>query len=347
MRLLGLDIGTTGCKAMVFEQDGTAIASARREYGVQMPRPTWAEQDAEEVWRLAQDAMREVIATVTMEWACGEEIEAIALSVQGEAVIPVDADGRALRPAILGMDTRTSPQNEQLEAQLGARTLFTLTGMPIHTINTLPKLMWLREHEPDLWTRAAHFLLYEDFIVRKMTGEAVVSRCLASRTQMYALRDDAWSGDVLGVLELDRSRLARVAPSGTLVGPIRADLAADLGFAKPPMVVTGGHDQACGALGVGLVQPGLAVVSTGTAEVVEVALAAPVVNETLYAGNISVYAHAVPGLFLAMTLNHSGGLLLRWYRDTYGREELASAAAIAGRQAGAGRDGPRCLRPSA
>ena len=337
MRLLGLDIGTTGCKAMVFEQDGAAIASARREYGVQMPRPTWAEQDAEEVWRLAQDAMREVIGTVTMEWACGEEIEAIALSVQGEAVIPVDADGRALRPAILGMDTRTSPQNEQLVAQLGARTLFTLTGMPIHTINTLPKLMWLREHEPDLWTRAAHFLLYEDFIVRKMTGEAVVSRCLASRTQMYALRDDVWSGDVLGVLELDRSRLARVAPSGTLVGPIRADLAADLGFAKPPMVVTGGHDQACGALGVGLVQPGLAVVSTGTAEVVEVALAAPVVNETLYAGNISVYAHAARGLFLAMTLNHSGGLLLRWYRDTYGREELASAAAIADRQAGAGR----------
>ena len=326
MRLLGLDVGTTGCKAAVFEQDGALIASAHREYDVLLPRPTWAEQDAERVWRLAQDAMREVIAAVTMDWTCGEEIEALALSVQGEAVIPVDRDGHALRPAILGMDTRTAAQNEWLAARFGARTLFETTGMPIHTINTLPKLMWLREHEPDVWNRAEQFLLYEDFILRKMTGEAVVSRCLASRTQMFDLREDAWSGEVLETLGIENAQLARVAPSGTPVGPMRADLAADLGFATPPVVVTGGHDQACGALGVGLVRPGLAMVSTGTAEVVEVALATPVLNEALYEGNVSVYAHTVPELYLAMTLNHSGGLLLRWYRDTYGREEIAAAA---------------------
>ncbi len=336
MRLLGLDIGTTGCKAAVFEQDGALIASAQREYGVLMSRPGWAEQDAEAVWRLAQDAMREVIAVVAMDWACGEEIEAVGLSVQGEAVIPVDAEGHALRPAILGMDTRTSPQNEQLERSIGARTLFDLTGMPVHTINTLPKMMWLREYEPDVWSRAAQFLLYEDFVIQKMTGKAVISRCLASRTQMFALRDDAWSDELLKMLGLDRSRLAQVVPSGSAVGSMRTELAAGLGFAKPPVVVTGGHDQACGALGVGLVKPGLAVASTGTAEVVEVALAAPVLNQTLYGGNISVYAHTAPGLYLAMTLNHSGGLLLRWYRDTFGRQEIASVAAEAARQRATG-----------
>ena len=133
---------------------------------------------------------------------------------------------------------------------------------------------------------------------------------------------DRWSPEILQALDLDPERLATVKPSGVAVGPMRSALAQDLGLAKAPLVVTGGHDQACGALGVGLVRPGLAMVSTGTAEVVEVALDSPALNETLYRGNISVYAHTVAGLFLSMTLNHSGGLLLRWFRDTLGQEEM-------------------------
>jgi len=327
MRLIGLDIGTTGCKAALFEEDGTLVGSARREYAVDIPQPSWAEQDAELVWRLAQDALREVIAGIAEDWACGDEIEAIGLSVQGEAVMPVDAAGLALRPAILGMDTRTSPQNRRLVEQLGARALFDQTGMPVHTINTLPKLLWLREHEPALWSSADRFLLYEDYIINKMTGQAAISRCLASRTQLCDLHTGAWDETLLGTVGLTPERLAPVTESGRPVARMRTDLAADLGFARPPLVVTGGHDQACGALGVGLTQPGLAMVSTGTAEVVEVALGAPVVNETLYEGNISIYAHTVSGLHLAMTLNHSGGLLLRWFRDTLGKDVVEHAIA--------------------
>ncbi len=331
MRLLGLDIGTTGCKAAVFEQDGALAASARREYDVLMPRPGWAEQDAEEVWRLAQDAIREVLATITGDVSCGEEIGAVGLSVQGEAVIPVDVTGRALHPAILGMDTRTEAQNAWLTEHFGARALYERTGMPVHTINTLPKLLWLREYERETWEAAHQFLLYEDFIIRKMTGRGVISRCLASRTQLYDLHADAWSDELLLAAGLEPARLASVMPSGRAVGTMHPTLAADLGFARPPVVVTGGHDQACGALGVGLTTPGLAMVSTGTAEVVEVALAAPVINAALYEGNISVYVHTVPELYLAMTLNHSGGMLLRWFRDTFGREETVAAALFAER----------------
>lgn len=326
MRLIGLDIGTTGCKAAVFEETGDLVVSASREYDVAMPHPGWAEQDPELVWRLAQDALREVIAIVSEDWSCGEELEALGLSVQGEAVMPVDGSGNALRPAILGMDTRTGPQNAWLVDRFGARGLFDRTGMPVHTINTLPKLAWLREHEPELWAKADQFLLYEDFLIRKMTGEAAISRCLASRTQLYDLHADTWSPEILAALDLSTTRLATVRPSGYPVGRMRADLAADLGFATRPIVVTGGHDQACGALGVGLTRPGLAMVSTGTAEVVEVALSEPGLTDALFAGNISVYAHTVPGLYVAMTLNHSGGLLLRWFRDVFGQLEVASAA---------------------
>ena len=320
MQFAGLDIGTTGCKAAIFDETGTLLANASREYAVDVPHPNWAEQDGENVWRLAQEALRNAIAT-----AGAREVAAIGLSVQGEAVMPVDQGGRALRPAILGMDSRTGEQNAWLCERFGAEHIFERTGMPVHTVNTLPKLLWLKQYEPDLWARAERFLLYEDFLIQKMTGQAVISRCLASRTQLYDIPDDRWSPEILQALELDPERLATVQPSGKAVGPMRAELAKSLGLAKAPLVVTGGHDQACGALGVGLVRPGLAMDSTGTAEVVEVALEAPVLNETLYRGDISVYAHTAPGLYLAMTLNHSGGLVLRWFRDTLGREEMREA----------------------
>jgi len=320
MRLVGLDIGTTGCKAVHFDAQGNILASASREYAVDIPQAMWAEQDAELVWRLAQDALQETIAV-----GGPGDIEALGLSVQGEAIIPVDSQGFAMRPAILGMDTRVGHQNEWLRRTFGGEHLFARTGMPIHPVNTLPKLLWLKEHEPDIWDGATRFLLYEDFLIHKMTGAAVISRCLASRTQLFDIPKDRWSPEILEALDLDESRLAKVVPSGFAAGRMHSSLAQSLGLSESPLVVTGGHDQACGALGVGLTQPGLAMVSTGTAEVVEVALPEPALNETLYKGNISVYAHVVPGLYLAMALNQSGGLLLRWFRDTLCQEELRLA----------------------
>jgi xylulokinase len=321
MNLLGLDIGTTGCKAILFDSDGTLLAKASREYAVDFPHPQWAEQDLENVWRLAQESIREAIAVAKVT-----EIAAIGLSVHGEAVTPVDKNGHPLRPTILGMDSRTAPQNDWLRERFGGEALFQRTGMVIHTVNTLPKLLWLKENEPDIWKAADKFLLVEDFLIQKMTGQAVVSQCLASRTQMFNLNQGKWDDGILESLGLDSARLSLVQPSGTVVGSLTPELVSGFGLNPPPLVVTGGHDQACGALGVGLTTPGLASVSTGTAEVVEVALPSPVVSQPLYEGNISVYNHVVPGLFLAMTLNHSGGMSLRWFRDGFCEPQMIQSA---------------------
>jgi xylulokinase len=320
--LLGLDVGTSGCKAVVFSEHAVLLASASREYPVDLPRPGWAEQDIEAVWRLALESMAEVVAAAGVR-----EVAAVGLSVHGEAVTPVDSAGRPLRPTILGMDTRTDAQNTWLRERFGPKAIFERTGMPVHTVNTLPKLLWIREHEPALWAQADRFLLVEDFLIARMTGRAVISDCLASRTQLFDLSAGSWSNEMLEALELSPERLAEVAPSGTVAGRLAVELADGLGLADAPLVVTGGHDQACGALGVGLTEPGLAMVSTGTAEVVEVALGSALVSEPLYEGNISVYRATVPGLFLAMTLNHSGGLALRWFRDGFCEPQLARAAA--------------------
>jgi xylulokinase len=319
MSLIGLDIGTTGCKAIVFDAQARILGQAAREYGVLMPHPQWTEQDAELVWRLTWEALGEAVSAEPVH---EDPPVALALSVQGEAVIPVDGEGRALRPAILGMDTRTGVENAWLAERFGAETLFQRTGMPVHTINTLPKLLWLQRHEPELWASASQFLLYEDFLLRRLGGQAAISHCLASRTQMYDLSAGDWAHDILGACGIDRGCLAPLASAGGgIVGTMRAELVRALGLEGEVLLVSGGHDQACASVGSGVVEAGRAMVSTGTAEVVEVASETPALNDALRRGNISVYRHVVPGLYLAMTLNHSGGLLLRWFRDTLCRWE--------------------------
>jgi xylulokinase len=323
MSLIGLDIGTTGCKAIVFDVQGRILGQAAREYAVLMPFPHWAEQNAERVWQLAWESLQEAVAQAVdhLDFRDARPV-ALALSVQGEAVIPVDDQGRAMRPAILGMDTRTGAENDWLAERFGAPYLFSRTGMALHTINTLPKLLWLQRNEPEVWSGAQQFLLYEDFILGRLGGRATISHCLASRTQMYDLAAGDWAGDLLDACQIDAGRLAPLAPAaGGVVGAIRPELLHALGLEGEVLLVSGGHDQACAALGSGVIAAGRAMVSTGTAEVVEVATETPALNDALRRGNISVYRHVVPGLYLAMTLNHSGGLLLRWFRDTLCRWE--------------------------
>ncbi len=321
MSLIGLDVGTTGCKAIIFDPAGRVLSQASREYSILTPQANWAEQDAERVWTLAWESLKEVVAKNE-----GDPPKALALSVQGEAVIPVDAEGRALCHAILGMDTRTGDENRWLVGRFGGEALFARTGMPVHTINTLPKLLWLQRHEPQVWKTARQFLLYEDFFLRRLGGRATISHCLASRTQMYDLAAGGWATDILDTCGIDPSRLAPLAaPDVEVIGSLRRDLADELGLKGEILLAGGGHDQACAALGSGVIRDGLAMVSTGTAEVVEVAMQTPKLAAALREGGISVYRHVVPGLYVAMTLNHSGGLLMRWFRDTFCQAEIEEA----------------------
>ncbi len=318
MSLIGLDIGTTGCKAIVFRDDGAILARASRRYPIQTPRPNWAEQDAELVWRLAWETLAETTAQVREDPPL-----AMALSCQGEAVMPVDESGSPLRPVMLGMDTRTTTENEWLAERFGAELLFERTGMPLHTINTLPKLLWLKQHEPELWRDADQFLLYEDFFIRRLIGRAVTSHCLASRTQMYDQIGCDWADDILEICGIERERLAPLAESEiAVVEEVKSELRAELGIEHAVFLVSGGHDQACAACGSGVITSGTAMVSTGTAEVVEVAMGSPALDPALRGGGISIYRHVVPNMYLAMTLNHSGGLSLRWFCDTIGALEL-------------------------
>ena len=326
MSLIGLDIGTTGCKAIVFGPDWEILGRAAREYPVLTPHVDWAEQDAERVWQLALETL-----TQAVDQARADPPRAMALSVQGEAVIPVDGTGRPIRHAILGMDTRSTAENDWLAETFDPQVLFRRTGMPMHTINTITKLLWLRRNEPAVWASAAQFLLYEDYFLRRLTGRAIISHCLASRTQMCDLQTSNWATDILDRCEIDPARLAQVqSDQESAVGMLDRAIARQIGISGDLLLISGGHDQACAALGSGVMEPGTAMVSTGTAEVVEVAMASPVLAESLRQGGISIYRHVVPGLYVAMTLNHSGGMALRWFRDTLCRDKCLHAAGTGG-----------------
>jgi sugar (pentulose or hexulose) kinase len=182
MPLLGLDLGTTGCKAIVFDADGRLRARAFREYGVDCDAPAKAEQDAEHVWTLAKEALREVAAQA------GEPpIRALSVSVQGDAIIPVDREFNALHPAILGMDYRSAAQARRCEEQFGGFELFLRTGMRPHPMNSLTKVLFLREHAPAVFARAWKIVTYADFILGKLGAEAVIDHTMASRTMAFDL----------------------------------------------------------------------------------------------------------------------------------------------------------------
>lgn len=320
MHLIGLDVGTTGCKAIVFDASGRMLGQAFREYGVVCDAPAKAEQDAEQVWRLTQEALREAAAQ-----AGPHHIRALSVSVQGDAVIPVDRDFNALHPAILGMDYRSAPQARQCEARFGGFALFQRTGMRPHPMNSLTKVLLLREQAPAVFDQAWKIVTYADFILGKLGADAVIDHTMASRTMAFELATKAWCPEILQPLGLDTARFAKAVPSGTAVGTLRPRWADDLGLPRGLTLVTGGHDQTCAALGAGVVREGLGVVSTGTAEVLSTAFGAPALTRAMHDSYYPCYLHAKAGMYFTFALNHVGGILLRWWRDNFAAAEVADS----------------------
>ncbi len=321
MKLIGLDVGTTGCKAVVFDEDGTELSRGFREYGIDTDQNGKAEQDPEQVWRLCREAL-----TVAVE-AIGRrpEIGAISISTQGDAIIAVGAEGRALCPAQLGMDYRPVDYAKLCAERLGDYELFCRTGMRPHALNSFVKLLWLRDHYPDAYRRAAKIVTYADFILAKLGARFFIDQTMASRTMAFNLEKREWDTEILSEFNVPATLFSEVVPSGTAVGTIDPHLAREIGLPEGIVIVAGAHDQPAGGIGAGVVGDGTALVSTGTAEVLSAAFPEPALGRKMYSCYYPCYLHAIPGQYFTFTLNHVGGLLLRWYRDNFGGAEIAEA----------------------
>ena len=322
MSLLGIDVGTTGCKVIAFREDGDILAQAYGEYPLIHPQPGRSELDANVVWGNIATCIRQVAAQTH-----AEPIEAISVASQGEAVTPISANGEILANAVTTFDDRTAGICDELKEEITPLEVMRITGMPMSDIHTLPKLIWMQRHQPDIYRRVWKFLGFEDFVYFQLGMPPVVDYSLAARTMMFDILDKSWSEKMLGLGNVDASLLPDTAPSGTIIGEVSPKVADELGLPRGVVGVTGGHDQPCGALGAGIIRSGEVMDATGTVECIAPAFTEPVINQAMSDGNFACYPHVVNGLYVTLGFVSSGGVVLRWYRDTFAQAEIAQAAA--------------------
>jgi xylulokinase len=316
---LGIDIGTSGCKVAAFDETGTLCGFAAREYNLTFTPEGGAELDSAAVIDHCLSAIRAVSREVP-------PVRALGVSCQGEAFTAVGPGGQPLCNAMVSSDTRARAYVEKGLAGLEARRLYEITGHTPHPMFTLYKLLWLKEHRPEVWRQTWKFLCFEDLLHYHLGLDPAMGWSLAGRTMMFDVSRHQWSPDILGLLGLAPERLARPLPSGTVVGVIPATVAASLGLPEGVKVVAGGHDQPCGALGAGVTEPGLAMYATGTVECITPAFQKPVFSPELMRSNLCTYDHTAPGLYATVAFNLTGGNALKWFRDEFGQPEQAAAA---------------------
>jgi xylulokinase len=314
--MMGIDVGTTGTRAVVVRPDGHVVGAATGDHQpMRMPKPGWAEQDPADWWQAAIVAVRAALANASLK---GADIAAIGLSGQMHGVVLLDQTYAVIRPALIWCDQRSQAQCDWITAQVGSERLIQLVSNPALTGFSAPKLLWVRDNEPENYARAAHFLLPKDFVRFRLTGEFATEVSDASGTLLFDVTNRRWSAEMLGALEVDSKLLPRAYESPEITGQITRETALVTGLKAGTPVVGGGGDQASSAVGNGIVLPGLTSATLGTSGVIFTYTEAPKLDPR---GRIHTFCHAVPGKWHVMGVTQGAGLSLRWFREHFGESE--------------------------
>lgn len=319
MKFLGIDVGTGGSRAVVIDEAGQVVTSATIEHApFASPQTGWAEQDPGDWWRASSAAVRAVLANGKVRT---EEIASIGLTGQMHGAVLLDEHDEVLRPAIIWCDVRTDPQCREITQRVGAEQLIQLVLNPALAGFTLPKLMWVREVEPDLWTRVRSVLLPKDYVRLKLTGDRATDVADASGTLLLDVRGRKWSQEMLAHANLDEKLLPHVYESQEVTGSVSAAGAEATGLLVGTPVVAGAGDQAAGAIGMGIVRPGSVSATIGTSGVVFAATDRPALDPK---GRVHTFCHAIPDRWHVMGVTQAAGLSLRWFRDRFGTGDIHS-----------------------
>lgn len=308
--LLGIDISTTGAKALLIDEQGGVVSSATTPLSLSTPRPLWSEQDPAEWWSGAANSIRQALAQAG---ASGEQVKAVGLTGQMHGLALMDIQGRVLRPAILWNDQRTAAECEEITQKMGFKRLLHLTGNKALTGFTAPKILWVRNHEPHLYAQAAHVLLPKDYVRYCLTGDYAVDKADGSGTMLFDLQARDWSQEVLDCLQIPRSWMPRSYEGPEVTGVINARGATATGLMPGTPVMAGGGDQAAQAVGVGAVTPGIVALTLGTSGVVFATTPGPLIEPQ---GRLHAFCHSTPGAWHFMGVMLSAAGSLQWYRDT-------------------------------
>jgi xylulokinase len=307
--VLGIDVSTTATKAVLIDAAGTVAGIGVSEYGSDIPQPGWSEQDPSLWWAAAIEAIGSVLASTGV---AGADVEVVGLTGQMHGAVLLDAGGEVLRPAILWNDQRTGAECDLIREAVGPERLIAITGNDALTGFTAPKLVWVREHEPEVWARIAHVVLPKDYLRLRLTGEYALDKADGAGTLLFDLARRDWSPEVLAALRIDPAWLPPTCEGPEVTGLVTAEAAAATGLRAGTPVVAGGGDQAANAVGVGAVAPGIVALSLGTSGVIFAATDQPLFDP---AGRVHAFCHAVPGRWHMMSVMLSAAGSLRWFRD--------------------------------
>jgi len=322
MSLLAVDIGSSACKAVLFAVSGEILAEHTSTYTPDFPRPSFAEMDPEKFWHAVCSSCQAVVRDAI------DPAQALCLSSHGETFVALDANGRPLAPAILNQDSRATTEAAWLEDRIGRKRLFQITGLVTHPMYSVPKMIWLRQHRPDIFASIARFVTLIGYILQRMGLPPYTDYSLASRFLAFDIRGRAWSDEILAAAGLTKDRLPTPVPAGTIAGKLASGVASDLGLRPGTPVVVGGHDQPCGALGVGVVGSGRVSDSIGTYECILAGSNAPTLTDAALAASLNSYCHVVPDKFVTIAYFPSG-IMLKWLHDLlYSNGSVGSAETI-------------------
>jgi xylulokinase len=314
--LVGIDLGSTNLKAVIYDVQGNAVASGSRPTKRHHPNPDhpdWTVWQPDEIWGDAAASIRDAVAQLDDP----SQIRGVAVTGMGMDGVPLDEEGNALYPFISWLCPRTNPQLEWWKKNIGADKSFAVGGDMLWSFSTAFRVLWMAEHEPEILARCHKWVLIEDFVNYKLCGRLATDYSMASGTLLFDLAKHDWSDEMLGLAGIDRGLWCDAHPSGTVLGEIQDAAAQETGLPAGTPVVLGGHDFQCGALPVGAFKPGVVLDVTGTWEILLTATERPVLTPALQAAGITVDAHVARDLY-----GPWGGAvaseMLEWYRKEYG-----------------------------
>ena len=323
MSLLGLDIGTSGCKATIIDKDGNCLGQAFQEYTLISSQPGWQELDPEQVWR----SVKSVIAKSQINYR-GDAIQAIGVSSFGEAVTAIGRDGQTLCNSMIYIDIRGQQEAKYLESCLNSQRVLNITGTTIQPMYSLCKIMWLKNNRPEIYRQTWKFLLFADFILFKLGAKPHTDYSLAARTMAFDIVKKQWSAEILDCAGIDIEKFGDPVQSGSPVGTIDAKTATLLNLPVGTLLVAGGHDQPCAALGAGAIKSGLAVDGLGTTECITPTFDRPILSDLMARNYFACVPHVIPDMYVTYAFTFTSGSVLKWYRDNFGKNYVEEATRL-------------------
>ncbi|MGN9162380.1 xylulokinase [Clostridium sulfidigenes] len=317
--LLGIDIGTSGTKTVLFDRGGNPISSSTAEYPLYQPEIGWAEQDPQDWWNAVCITINQVIKDSNIN---PESISGIGLSGQMHGLVMLDGDGNVLRKSIIWCDQRTAKECVEITEKVGEKRLIDITANPALTGFTASKILWVRNNEPEIYEKCRKILLPKDYIRYMLTGEFATEVSDASGMQLLDIKNRCWSKEVLNALNIPIEYLGDVHESIVVSGKVHKKAAEVTGLKEDTPVVGGAGDQAAGAIGNGIIKSGQISSTIGTSGVVFAHLDEPIIDEK---GRVHTFCHAVPGAWHMMGVTQGAGLSLKWFRDNFCNNEIEVA----------------------